>query len=189
MVVRLALRRPADHGTIGPYNVVPSMALVPKRWSYAGAPFHTGKRGVGAAMELPFILGEGLPVALVPSVPSYHRCARRPRRPGVRPAPRAATGRRVRARRPRSGAIADGDSGVATRRRRPAHAVLGADRRGNARITCAPSLRRYDANPEIKGRARGPGASTGWRCSARNAWMARSCRRWNCWYRRRSRAR
>ena len=67
-LVRLALRQAADRGTIGPRIVVPSVALVPKAWSYAKATFYTGKRGVRAPMELPFILGAVPRVALVPSV-------------------------------------------------------------------------------------------------------------------------
>ena len=110
-MVPLGLQRASDHGTNGPQNVVPSVALVPQAWSYARAPFHTGKRGVGAPMELPFILGAVLPVALVPSSRWYHRRARRPRRPGVRPAPRAATGPRVGARRPGSWPITGGGEG------------------------------------------------------------------------------
>ncbi len=49
--------------------------------------------------------------------------------PRTTAAPRAATGHRVRARRPRSRPIADGDGGEATRRHRPAHRVLIRDRR------------------------------------------------------------
>jgi len=67
ILVLWRLQRASDHGTNGPQNVVPSVALVPKAWSYARAPFHTGKRGVGTTMELLFILGEELPLALVPS--------------------------------------------------------------------------------------------------------------------------
>jgi len=59
MLVLWRLHWAADHSTIGPQNVVPSVALVPKAWSYARAPFHTGKRGVGATMELLFILITG----------------------------------------------------------------------------------------------------------------------------------
>jgi len=57
IVVPRGLQRALDHGTIGPRIVVPSVALVPKAWSYDKATFHTGKRGVGATVELPFILG------------------------------------------------------------------------------------------------------------------------------------
>ena len=55
------------------HNVVPSVALVPSAWSDAKPTFHTGKRGVGTTMELPFILGvvttrsSSTIVALVPS--------------------------------------------------------------------------------------------------------------------------
>ena len=54
-------------GSNGLHRMVPSMALAPYAWSYARAPFHTGKREGGAPMELPFILGEVRPVALVPT--------------------------------------------------------------------------------------------------------------------------
>ncbi len=79
-------------------------------------------------MALPFILGEYRPIALAPSSLSHHRRAIFPRRPCMRPAPRAATGHRVRARCSCSRPIADGDGGAAARRR-PAHGVLVGDRR------------------------------------------------------------
>jgi len=44
------LQQATQHGTNGPQNIVPSMALVPNAWSYARAPFHTGKRAVDAPM-------------------------------------------------------------------------------------------------------------------------------------------
>jgi len=91
------LQRASDHGTNGPQNVVPSVALVPKAWSYARAPFHTGKWGFSATMELLFILvgttrSSSTIAALVPSP------CQTPHRSCARLAPRAATGRRVRAR-------------------------------------------------------------------------------------------
>jgi len=67
ILVRRGLQRAADCGTNGPRNVVPSVALVPQAWSYAKATFYTGKWGFSATMGLLFILGWGLPVALVPS--------------------------------------------------------------------------------------------------------------------------
>ncbi len=82
ILVRRGLQRAADCGTNGPRNVVPSVALAPKAWSYAGATFHTGKRGGGATMELPFILGWVLPVALVPSSLQYQRRASLPHTAG-----------------------------------------------------------------------------------------------------------
>ncbi len=68
ILVRRGLQRAADRGTIGPRNVVPSVALAPKAWSYDRATIHTGKWGFSATMELLFILGWVLPVALVPAV-------------------------------------------------------------------------------------------------------------------------
>ncbi len=110
-------------GSNGPQNVVPSVALVPQAWSYAGATFHTGKRGFGATVELLFTLGECRPLALVPARASTS-AAPEPAQGGREAAPRAAMGPRVRARRPRSGVIADGDGGEVARRR-PARRVWG----------------------------------------------------------------